>query len=394
MKGLNVFEIKSLPENWKACRLEEVVGINGGSQPTKSTFTTVPKEGFVRLIQIRDYKSDKFPTFVPEKSTKKFCSKDDIMIGRYGPPVFQILRGLEGAYNVALMKAVPKSNMHREYLYYLLTSSPIQNLVIGNSQRTAGQSGVNLKLLNDCIVPLPPLATQKKIAAILDAADAHLQKTKQLLAKYEELAQSIFLEMFGDPVTNSKGWEVKKFSDVAKIDTRMTTDFKKFGDLPHIGVANIEKEIGKLVNYNLVRDEGLISGKYHFGPNHIIYSKIRPNLNKVALPNFEGLCSADAYPILAIKGVSNRYFVAFILRSKAFLDHILQHSARTNIPKANKSQIQAFNCICPPYKIQQEFSKKLVNLQIQKQLLEESENNGISLFNSLLQKAFKGELVK
>ena len=58
------------------------------------------KDGYIRLIQIRDYKSDDYAVYIPENSTKKFCTEDDIMIGRYGPPVFQILRGISGAYNV------------------------------------------------------------------------------------------------------------------------------------------------------------------------------------------------------------------------------------------------------------------------------------------------------
>lgn len=71
--------------------------------------------GYVRLIQTRDYKTDAFPTYIPISSTKKFCDEFDIMIGRYGPPIFQICRGLKGAYNVALLKVIPKEGVSRDF---------------------------------------------------------------------------------------------------------------------------------------------------------------------------------------------------------------------------------------------------------------------------------------
>ena len=94
-------------------RVEDICDFIGGSQPAKSEFINEPREGYVRLIQTRDYKTDAFPTYIPEKSTRKFCDEDDVMIGRYGPPIFQICRGLKGAYNVALLKAKPKKGIEK-----------------------------------------------------------------------------------------------------------------------------------------------------------------------------------------------------------------------------------------------------------------------------------------
>ena len=89
---------------WTYPQMGEVCNFVGGSQPTKSEFIFEPREGYIRLIQIRDYKSDKNTTYIPIKKARRFCSQKDIMIGRYGPPLFQILRGLEGAYNVSRSK--------------------------------------------------------------------------------------------------------------------------------------------------------------------------------------------------------------------------------------------------------------------------------------------------
>lgn len=166
--------------------LTEVVDFIGGSQPPKSQFSNIQKEGYVRLIQIRDYKSDNHVVYVDSQSTKKFCNKDDVMIGRYGPPVFQILRGLEGAYNVALMKAVPKEDiLTKDYLFWFLQAPSIQNYVIGISQRAAGQSGVNKKALEKYRIPIPTMGVQDNI----------VDKIKLLVRKIRDLEYEVSAEI-------------------------------------------------------------------------------------------------------------------------------------------------------------------------------------------------------
>ena len=85
------------------------------------------------------------------------------MIGRYGPPIFQILRGIDGAYNVALMKAVPKKERKNDYLFYFLKNKKIQDYVIKKSIRAAGQSGVNKQALEPYKINLPPIKEQNNI---------------------------------------------------------------------------------------------------------------------------------------------------------------------------------------------------------------------------------------
>jgi type I restriction enzyme, S subunit len=144
---------------WKYLPMGDVCSFIGGSQPPKSEFIFEAKKGYVRLLQIRDYKSDKNATYIPREKARRFCSKDDIMIGRYGPPLFQILRGLEGAYNVALMKAAPKDEniLFKEYLFYFLQTNHLYKHIVSNSERTAGQDGIKKELLEAYEIPLPPL---------------------------------------------------------------------------------------------------------------------------------------------------------------------------------------------------------------------------------------------
>lgn len=87
-----------IPNQWSDFSIGEIVKFVGGAQPPLSDFIDHPEEGYIRLIQIRDYKTDAYKTYIPLEKAKKFCNDDDVMIGRYGPPIFQILRGIEGAY--------------------------------------------------------------------------------------------------------------------------------------------------------------------------------------------------------------------------------------------------------------------------------------------------------
>lgn len=192
----DLFEYKP---GWKVVSLGNVCKFIGGSQPPKDKFIFESKEGFIRLIQIRDYKTDEFKTYVKINSVTKFCNEDDIMTARYGPPIFQILRGLQGAYNVALMKAVPdESVLMKDYLFYFLQNEKIQNFVIQNSQRSAGQSGVNTDLLNSYQIALPPLDVQRKIVQQLDKEMEALEKVKLLKEKAEKRIEEILEEVWGD----------------------------------------------------------------------------------------------------------------------------------------------------------------------------------------------------
>lgn len=205
-------------------------------------------------------------------------------------------------------------------------------------------------------VPVYAMENQRRIASILHAMDENIANRKRVLALLDELVKSRFVEMFGDLSLNDKNWPIEPFTHCAKIDSNMIQDFAGYEDYPHIGIDSIEKETGRLLEYRTVREDGVISGKYLFTPNHIIYSKIRPNLNKVALPTFVGLCSADAYPILPNAEVCNRIYLAYVLRGRRFLNYILAFSSRTNMPKVNRKQVEGFELPLPPFPLQQKFA--------------------------------------
>lgn len=200
-KGIGHTEFKHsqvglIPLGWIPSSIRGLVKFSGGSQPTRDTFLFEPREGYVRLLQIRDYKSDRFATYIPEKLSKRWCGKNDIMIGRYGPPIFQIMRGKEGSYNVALIKATPKSdNLLKNYLYHFLCRKDLFHLIDSYSQRTSGQTGIDIDALNDFGFPLPPMDEQLKTAKILDELDGRIDLLHARLGHFIKLKKALMQDL-------------------------------------------------------------------------------------------------------------------------------------------------------------------------------------------------------
>jgi type I restriction enzyme S subunit len=193
-------------EHWKEYKFADVVDIVGGSQPPKSDFRAEYQDGYIRLIQIRDYKSDSHIVYIPKEKAKRFVNATDVMIGRYGPPIFQILRGLEGAYNVALMKAEPKDQLiDQEYLYWYLQNYKIYNYIEAGSDRTAGQSGVNKKHLEAYPILLPSIEEQqnivKEIVKLITLANRIEETVKSAQKRVNLLTQSILAKAFSGELT-------------------------------------------------------------------------------------------------------------------------------------------------------------------------------------------------
>ncbi len=174
----------------------DVIDFIGGSQPPKNVFEYTPTEENIRLIQIRDYRTDKYKTYIPRKLAKRFCTADDIMIGRYGPPIFQILGGIEGSYNVALMKAVPKMG-NREFIRWFLKQECLLHYLEGMSKRTAGQDGIQMDKLKKYPFPYPPIELQNQFANFAKQLDKSKLAVQKSLDELEILKKSLMQQYFG-----------------------------------------------------------------------------------------------------------------------------------------------------------------------------------------------------
>ena len=297
-------------------------------------------------------------TFERLKCTEIFSG--DILVSRLPEPIGRacIIPKKTGRMITAVDCTIcrpDESIIFKEYLCYFMRSKAYYTRL---SSRVTGttRKRISRKNLENIELTVPPKKEQQIVIEQLDCLVRLIDFHNKKLQLLDDLIKARFVEMFGDLKTNSKGWRTVGFKDCADIDTNMVHNFEGYEDYPHIGIDSIEKETGRLVGYRTIAEDRVISGKYMFTSKHIIYSKIRPNLNKVAMPEFDGLCSADAYPILVKEEICNREYFGYTLRSNYFLDYILTFSNRTNLPKVNKSQVEGFTLPLPPIELQNQFA--------------------------------------
>jgi type I restriction enzyme S subunit len=333
-------------------KLTELCNIQYGYAFDSANFTE--DDSFLPLVRIRDVKRGYSETFYSGTYPEEYViHQQDLLVGMDGEFNIARWKGGDALLNQRVCKITAKPNVNEEYLRFYL-SVALKKIEDKTSFVTVKH--LSTKELNKLELKPPDICQQKQIADTLGRIEILITLRQQQLQKLDELVKARFVEMFGDFKLNTMKWPVVKFDDIAVIDGNMTTDYDKYADYPHIGIDSIEKDTGNLKGYRTVAEDGVISGKYVFTSEHIIYSKIRPNLNKVALPDFEGLCSADAYPILPIKGQCNRVFLAYDMRSQFFLDYILQFCNRTNLPKVNRKEVSGFKTPLPPLDLQNQFA--------------------------------------
>ncbi len=400
-----------IPGHWVFTQLSEAINVIGGSQPPKSEFSSEPKEGFVRLIQIRDYKSDQHQVFIPRDKARRFVKPDDVMIGRYGPPIFQILKGLEGAYNVALMKAEPVAGvMDNRYLYFYLQNRDIYNYVEAASDRTAGQSGVNKEHLEKYPVGLPPLAEQKVIADKLDTLLAQVDNTKARLERIPEILKSFRQSVLAAAVSGklTEAWDATELSVkdlcIAGFDGPFgsklkSSDYSDSGvrvarleNIGHLYFDNSKKTYISEVKYSSLIKNTLENGDVLFS------SFVDETVNVCVFNNNEEtfINKADCFCLRPRTSSVNSQFLSYVLASRTSYEQIKNQVQGVTRPRINLSILKGLTFKIPPIEQQLEIVLKVEELFAFADRIEQAAQAALSRVNNLTQsilaKAFRGEL--
>ena len=183
--------MSELPKGWVSTKFTDLLDVSGGTQPPKSEFVHEPRDGYIRLLQIRDFGEKPVPTYIPNSSKWRQCTKDDILIGRYGASLGRICTGMEGAFNVALAKVVIPDAIDKKFLKYYLKSELFQKPLSMLSR--SAQNGFNKSDLANFDFWVAPLNEQKRIADKLDSilakvesAQARLDKIPGILKRFRQ----------------------------------------------------------------------------------------------------------------------------------------------------------------------------------------------------------------
>jgi len=305
--------------------------------------------------------------------------KDTLLVGCIGDIGKLGITSELSSSNQQLTGILPNNETNVSYLYYWFKGN---KKVLENYSNNAVVPILNNRTLETVKIPLPQLDQQKKIAAILDAADAYRQKTKALIDKYDELTQSLFLDMFGDPVTNPKGWEPSKLGLVVENKDSKRKPVKSSdrenmdGDYPYYGASGIID----YVNWFTHEGDNLLIGED--GANLLARSK------PIAFIAKGQYWVNNHAHVLGFNGKALLVFIEFFI-NLIDLSNYVTGSAQPKLNRKNMDQIKIF---CPPIELQKQFAERVQAIKTQKAQAQASLAQAEDLFNSLLQRAFKGEL--
>ena len=301
--------------------------------------------------------------------------------------------GFMGALRVNHKKITP------QYLFTFLVSSEFKRHIESLSD---GANINNLKFsqIENLELPLPSLSTQQKIVSKLDAIFAEIDKATAATEANAKNAEGLWQSMIDKVITDFNHLNNKTlFSEVVEIKSKLVDPKEdKFQDFLHIGAGNMVSNNGELLDLKTAKEENLISGKFIFDENTVLYSKIRPYLKKVSQPSFVGLCSADVYPLVGIKNKVTKDFLFFLLLSNDFTNYAIAGSDRAGMPKVNREHLFAYQFNLPSVELQNFLTTKIKNSYVYIKVINKALKKKIVelslLKQSFLKKAFNGELIR
>ena len=202
-------------------------------------------------------------------------------------------------------------------------------------------------------IPVPSVVEQRKIGAYLDQLD-------RLITLHQRKCQ-IDGCRFQSPLAIT--WEQRKWIDTVDISTEMVDPTSgEYDDMPHIAPGNIESFTGRILdNVKTVKEEQLISGKFRFRPNDVVYGKINPQLGKYFYSCVNGLTSADAYVFNGKHGITQKFLFA-LLQTSDFFKYSVSVSKRSGMPKINRDELNAYVFLAPREEEQDKIGSFLLNI--------------------------------
>jgi type I restriction enzyme S subunit len=336
-------------------------------------------------------------------STLKFTPfpTGTIVFAKIGEAIRQNFRAVSTRpmlFDNNVMGVIPQEErVDTTYLYFYLRTLDFYHLA-GKTTVPAIRKSTIEKLK----IPLPPLEEQRRIAAILDKADGVRRKRKEAIRLTEELLKSTFLEMFGDPVTNPKGWEVIGLGKISQIQggLQVTPARKELPlEVPYLRVANVYRDKLLLDEIKNIRVTSSELERINMKAGDILIVEGHGNKEEIGRSSvWDGSIENCVHQnhLIRVRLDPNKaepIYISAYLNSAGGRCQLTKFGKTTSgLNTISTSNVKATKVLCPPIEMQKrylDFQRKLTEAKnASVQHLEQSEN----LFNSLLQRAFRGEL--
>ena len=274
-------------------------------------------------------------------------------------------------------------DLFKAYIQQYFQSKIYRNAI---SESSAGANINNIKTedIETLEISLPPKEDQQKIAAELDTIQSAINNKKQQLSLLDEAVKSEFVEMFGNPIANEKNWTKKTMIDVCPI--------KEYEFLPSenewiLNLDMIESNTGTILEKVISPLAEIGNSTIKFSQNHVLYSKLRPYLNKVALPDSYGFATSELIPFLPGKEINKIYFATF-LRSEPFVELINSKSGGAKMPRASMDFLRKFEIPVPPIDLQNDFATFVQQIDKSKFIVKQQIADLQELLDSKMQEYF------
>lgn len=325
--------------SWDMVPVDEILSFVGGSQPPASTFKSESEEGYVRLVQIRDFYTSAHLTYVPDSNLLRKCRVNDVMIARYGVSVGRVLKGLEGAYNVALVKATPKDGIDNGFLFYLLSSDYFQLPLLAQSARSA-QAGFSRESIGYINLPRPPLAEQQAIAGVLGALDDKIESNRRLTATIDGLLRA----ELENAILNDDNPREVRFGEIALRVGEASDPRNLRMHVPYIGLEHMPR--GNMFLDEWGTSEGLGSGKSVFKEGNVLFGRLRPYFKKVGVAPIDGICSTDVLVLRPAFNESAAMLLA-LAASEEFIAYASAAATGTKMPRVSWDYLSDWRTVLP-----------------------------------------------
>ncbi len=286
--------------------------------------------------------------------------------------------------NLLRLKAIHELIDSTFFAYYT-QSGDFKSKIARIRKDAVNQSSFAISDLKRFDIPLPPKSTQLAIVAELDKINELIRLKKEQLKDFDNLVQSLFYEMFGDPVENEKGWKVKKLGDVS-IYPNKRIQVSELNPQDYVGVENLQKNrAGIVFSDKIPNTDSAIA----FSPNDILIGNIRPYLKKIWLADKSGGASGDVVIIrICTKDLQPMYLYK-VLASDQFFEYDNTYTKGAKMPRGDRKAIAKFMVPLPPLSLQRLFAQRIEQIEREKSEVQKSIQGLETLLASRMQYWFE-----